>query len=171
MSDTPLISMIAALSANDVIGLDGDMPWHISADLQYFKAQTLGKPCIMGRTTFQSILRALGKPFPARQTIILSRSAYEYEHQDVHHAQSVEEALAIAKTLTDDEIMITGGGQIYRQCLPFAQRLYLTEIDAHIEGDAFFPRFDMGEWTKTSQDKHPAGETYPAFAFTIYDRI
>ena len=164
------ISMIAAVSANDVIGLDGDMPWHISADLKYFKAKTLGKPCIMGRTTFQSILRALGKPFPGRQTIILSRSDYEYDHEDVRHATSIEEAIEIAKTITDDEIMITGGGQIYRQALPMADRLYLTEIMGDIEGDAFFPNFPRHEWDLISDEAHAAGTDHPAFHFRVYER-
>lgn len=164
------ISLIAAVSANDVIGLDGDMPWHISADLKYFKATTLGKPCIMGRTTFQSILRAIGKPFPRRKTIILSRAGYDYDHEDVTIASSIEEAIAAAKTMTDDEIMITGGGQIYRQAIALADRLYLTEIDADIEGDAFFPRFDRSQWTLTSRESHATGDTHPTFHFCIYDK-
>lgn len=165
-----MISLIAAISANDVIGRDGDMPWHISEDLKYFKAQTLGKPCIMGSTTFRSILRALGKPFPGRKTIILSRSGYEYDHPDVHHAATTEDALDIARSLDGEEVMITGGGQIYKLFLDQADRLYLTEIEADIEGDAFFPRFDPQSWSKTIIDRHAAGDAHPAFSFCVYNR-
>ena len=165
-----MVSMIAAISANDVIGRDGDMPWHISKDLQYFKRMTLGKTCIMGRTTFESILRALGKPFPGRKTIILSRSGYDYDHPDVYHAATPEDALEIAGNLGGEEVMITGGGQIYKLFLDQAERLYLTEIEAEIEGDAFFPRLDMAQWHRVEQEQHDAGETHPAFSFSIYHK-
>ena len=129
-----IISMIAAMAANRVIGKDNKMPWHLPADLKHFKKVTLGKPVVMGRKTFESI----GRPLPGRRNIVISRQT-PLHAQGAEWVQSVEQALAL---LNDQpEVMIIGGAEIYRQCLPLAKRLYLTKIELTTDGDAFFPDY------------------------------
>lgn len=147
-----IISMIAAMAANRVIGRDNTMPWHLPADLRHFKQVTLGKPVIMGRKTFESI----GRPLPGRRNIVISRTA-PADTKGAEWVSSVEQALTM---LADQsEVMVIGGGEIYRQCLPLAQRLYLTEIDMTTEGDAFFPDYQQhGQWQLTEDVLYSADE-------------
>lgn len=147
-----IISMIAAMGANRVIGRDNKMPWHLPADLRHFKQVTLGKPVIMGRKTFESI----GRPLPGRRNIVISRTA-PADCKGAEWVSSVEQALTM---LADQsEVMVIGGGEIYRQCLPLAQRLYLTEIDMTTEGDAFFPDYQQhGQWQLTEDVLYSADE-------------
>ncbi len=134
------ISLIVARTKNNVIGKGNQMPWHLPVDLAWFKKNTLNKPVIMGRKTYESI----GRLLPYRPNIILSRSDFKIE--GALHATSLEQGLQIAAALSDvKEIMIIGGGELFKQALPLAQRLYLTEIQTEIEGDTFF-EFDQSQW-------------------------
>ena len=134
-----MISLIVAASTNNVIGVAGELPWRLSDDLKRFKALTLGKPIVMGRKTFDSI----GRPLPGRQNIIITtRPEFVAEGCDV--VSSPDAALAIAGDA--EEVMIIGGGEIYSQSLPLAERLYVTHIMAEPEGDVLFPKIDENEW-------------------------
>jgi dihydrofolate reductase len=157
--------MIVAHANNRVIGKDNDMPWHLPADLAYFKKTTLGKPVVMGRKTYESI----GRPLPGRQNIVISRDK-NYQAKGVDVVTSVEQA--IEKAGDADEIMVIGGGAIYAHCLAAAQRLYITHIDADIDGDTQFPEYDVAtQWQKISSEIYPADDknTY-ALDFTVYER-
>lgn len=138
------IAMIAAMAHNRVIGKDNQMPWHLPEDLRHFKAMTLGKPIIMGRRTFESI----GRPLPGRVNIVISRQA-DYHADGITLVSSLNDALLAAGDV--EEAVIIGGGQLYREALPLAQRLYLTEIDLAVEGDTTFPQWDDGTWELESE--------------------
>ncbi|WP_440874698.1 type 3 dihydrofolate reductase [Thalassotalea sp. PLHSN55] len=158
-----ILSMIVAHAKNRIIGKDNDMPWHLPADLAYFKKTTLGKPVIMGRKTYESI----GRPLPGRQNIVISRDA-NYHADGIETVTSVEQALALAGDV--EEIMVIGGGAIYQHCLPAAQRLYITHIDAAIDGDTQFPAYE-NEWQKVSSDVRGADEkNLYELDFCIYER-
>ena len=126
------ISLIVAMAANRVIGRAGQLPWHLPGDLARFKRLTMGYPLIMGRKTFESIGRAL----PGRRTIVLSRQA-DYRAAGCRVVNGLDEALKLV--WDDDEVFICGGEELYRQALPLAQRIYLTELDRAVAGDSFFP--------------------------------
>lgn len=166
------ISMIAAMDKNRVIGNGDEIPWHIPEDFKYFKAQTLGKPIVMGRATFESIHAMKGSDphggsaLPKRQNIIITRQN-DYIAADCIVCPSVDSGISAAKSYVDDanEVMIIGGGTIYEQALPFTDRLYITIVDGEYEGDVFFPQFDKEEWHETSCDPHDG------YTFYIYDRI
>lgn len=138
------ISLIAAMAHSRVIGINNNLPWHLPADMKWFKQNTLQKPIIMGHNTFESI----GFALPQRQNIVISR------HQrapidDIVFVRSIEEAINIAQP--KDEIMIIGGASLYEQTLSFANKLYLTHIDTEINGDTFFPDYHKEEWKKIYQ--------------------
>ena len=134
-----IISMIAAMANNRVIGLDNKMPWHLPAELQLFKRATLGKPIVMGRNTFESI----GRPLPGRLNIVLSRQA-EYQPAGVTVVATLDDAIVAAGDV--EELMIIGGATIYKQCLAAADRLYLTHIDLTTTGDTWFPDYEQYSW-------------------------
>lgn len=158
------IAMIAAMAADRVIGKDNKMPWHMPADLQHFKAVTLGKPVVMGRKTFESI----GKPLPGRRNLVLSRTKPQ-DIAGVEWINSVDEALALLAGAP--EIMIIGGAELYRQCLPIADRLYLTLIDAQLDGDTHFPDYSANEWQTVSEQRSAADERNPyAYRFITLER-
>jgi len=146
-----ILSMVVATANNRVIGKDNDMPWHLPADLAYFKKVTLGKPVVMGRKTFESI----GRPLPGRRNIVISRDE-QYSANGVDTVTSVEQALSLVKDV--EEIMVIGGGAIYKHCLPAANRLYITHIDAEIDGDTRFPEYNLEHWTKVSSERRVADE-------------
>jgi dihydrofolate reductase len=162
-----MISMIAAVAENNVLGMNGKMPWHLPEDFAWFRAQTAGKPMIMGRKTFDSFG---GRPLPKRLHIVISRHTNE-NTENVIWVSSIEQAIDEAKKTGHDEIMVIGGGEIYTQGLPFADRIYLTEIDATYEGDAFFPEFDKSKWQKKLISEHQAENEQPSFNIFQYDRI
>jgi len=139
-----MISMIAAMAKNRVIGKDNQMPWYLPADFSWFKRCTMGKPIIMGRKTFESI----GRPLPGRQNIIISRQQLSIEGVDV--VSSIEKALSVAAK-NHQEVMIIGGGSLYSSCLPMANKLYITQIDEEIEGDTYFPYID-DSWSETYRE-------------------
>ncbi|MBV7298863.1 type 3 dihydrofolate reductase [Enterovibrio paralichthyis] len=144
------ISMIAAMAKGRVIGKDNAMPWHLPADFAWFKQNTLGKPVIMGRKTYESI----GRPLPGRRNIVVSRDA-DWCAEGVESVTSIDAALALVEGV--EEAVIIGGGTIYAACLPRANRLYITHIDAEIDGDTCFP--DWGEgWLITHSEHYQADE-------------
>ena len=156
--------MVAAHAEDRVIGKDNDMPWHLPADLAYFKKTTLGKPVVMGRKTYESI----GRPLPGRQNIVISRDpGYSAEGVDV--VSSVD--LALEKAGDVEEVMVIGGGAIYAHCLPAAQRLYITHIQAKIEGDTHFPEYDLNEWRKVRSESRAADEKNAYnLEFVVYEK-
>ncbi|MDG2375715.1 MAG: dihydrofolate reductase [Woeseiaceae bacterium] len=159
------ISLIVAASTNNVIGVAGGLPWHLPEDLKRFKAITKGKPMIMGRATYASIGRAL----PGRKSIVLTRQS-DFEAEGCEVVDTVDAAIAAAGEV--GEVMIIGGGDIYRQFLLQADRIYLTRVYAEIDGDTTFPELDMCEWTVTTSEKYPAGhERDYGFSIDMLDRI
>jgi dihydrofolate reductase len=151
------VGIVVALGKNGVhntaIGKDGMLLWHIPDDLKRFKALTLGHPVIMGRKTFESIIQTLGKPLPGRTNIVVTRDpAWAYDNIAVFHG--VESALEYAKTLDSEEVFIGGGGEIYKQALPFVDKLYLTLIEAEKEADSFFPEYEKEFTKKTFEEAH-----------------
>ncbi|MBB1275663.1 type 3 dihydrofolate reductase [Pseudoalteromonas sp. B28] len=159
-----IISMIAAMANNRVIGLDNKMPWHLPADLQHFKKVTTGKPVIMGRKTFESI----GRPLPGRRNIIITRNS-EYTAQGIEVVTTPDAALELVATA--EEVMIIGGGNIYEQFLPKAERLYLTFIDLDVKGDTQFPDYNkVANWyVKEEQENHPDDKNLSSYKFvTLY---
>lgn len=169
MSTSPRICAIAAMSLNRVIGRDNDIPWHLPADLRQFKQRTMGKPVIMGRRTFESILGVLGKPMPGRHSIILSRQDYHYPGVNTH--ATLDSALAEARDFAiahnAAEIIIGGGGQIYELALPVTDRIYLTIVQQNYEGDARFPPLPAAIWQETASESF--ADT-PPFVVKTYDR-
>jgi dihydrofolate reductase len=159
--DTPRLCLIVAMARNRVIGRDGGLPWRLSADLKYFKSVTMGKPVLMGRKTFESIHAMLGGPLPGRANIVITRDVdYGAEGCLVVHGfeAAVRAAEDIAQNDGVDEIMVIGGAEIYTRALGEADRLYLTEVDADIDGDARFPDFDRTRWREISREDHPASD-------------
>jgi dihydrofolate reductase len=149
------VAMIAAMTKQRVIGKDNQMPWHLPADLAHFKRVTMGKPVVMGRLTYQSIGRAL----PGRLNIVISRDS-NLSIAGVEVVSSIEAALARVKD--EAEVMIIGGANIYQQCLPLADSLYLTFIDAELEGDAYFPDYlQQASWQTLNSERHPADDNNP----------
>lgn len=148
-----IVSLIVAAAENNVIGINNKMPWHIPEDFKHFKEITMGKPCIMGRKTYESILDQLGKPLPGRTSIVISRGGYT--HEGCTPASSLTEAIEIAKAENAEEVMVIGGAQIYNLALKenLANRIYLTRVNQSPEGDAFFPPLG-DEWKETEVENH-----------------
>jgi dihydrofolate reductase len=161
------ITMIVARARNGVIGNNGAMPWHLSADLKRFKAITVGKPVVMGRKTFESI----GKPLPGRHNIVLTRQP-GWRAEGVTVVPNLAEAVAAAglDPRIRGHIMIIGGAEIYALALPIATRVELTEIDAEPDGDTFMPAFDPARWTEVARETHPPQDDRPGFAFITLER-
>lgn len=158
------ISLIVAVADNGVIGVQNGLPWRLPEDLKRFKALTMGKPIVMGRKTFDSI----GKPLPGRTNIVITRQPGLSLPGCVVVA-SLPAAIAAAGEA--EEIMIIGGAEIYRQALPAAQRLYLTQVHARIDGDAVFPPLDAQQWRELSREDYPADEHHAhAYSFVILTR-
>ncbi|MEW8505655.1 MAG: type 3 dihydrofolate reductase [Candidatus Thiodiazotropha sp.] len=161
----PLISLIAAVATNGVIGVDNSLPWRLPADLKHFKSLTMGKPIVMGRRTWESLPGVL----PGRRHIVVSRNR-DYRATGCELVHSVDEALQLAGEVA--EIMIVGGGGLYRQMLPRADRLYLTLVEADVEGDAHFPEFDGSQWHEVSREYHAADDRNPfAYSFVVLNRV
>jgi dihydrofolate reductase len=159
------ISIVVAVGRNGAIGNAGGMPWRLSSDLKRFKALTMGKPLIMGRKTFDSI----GRPLPGRSVIVITR-ARDWSRPDVVVAHDLDEALVAANGAS--EIMIGGGGEIYRLALPLVDRLYITEVDATPEASVHFPAIDTSVWRETRREKGVRGPKDDAdFVFVEYERV
>ncbi|RKD97303.1 dihydrofolate reductase [Halopiger aswanensis] len=160
---------IVAVADNGVIGKDGDMPWHIPADLQHFKETTMDRPVIMGRITYEGILEALGEPLPGRTTVVLTSRDLETPENAVvatDLAEAVEAAAAAARERHDgaDRIFVAGGATVYEQFLPALDRLIVTEVHDDPEGDTRFPDWDREAWTAIERDERDG------FAFVEYVR-
>lgn len=191
MTDSkPVLSSIVAIAKNYAIGKDNGMIWHLPEDLKHFKRTTLGKPILMGRKSYES----LGKPLPGRPNIVVSRSYKDlptenpssiFKDMEAEGPQgdrkinegpflyaSLDEGIeAMRKMATEmgvDEIFITGGGQIYKETLPYTQRLYITVLERDYDAHVFFPEFDWSEWNTTSEEKHEADPENDRPAFTFY---
>lgn len=164
-----VISLIVAMANNSVIGKNNKIPWYLPADLAWFKKNTINKPIIMGRKTFESI----GHPLPHRRNIIISRQPInvKYQHDpNIIWVNSLEAALNAASNA--DEAMIIGGGNIYKQVLPLVHRIYLTHIESAIDGDTFFPNYLEYKWQLTFTEYHQADDKNSyAYQFTVLDRI
>jgi len=171
----PAIAVVVARGRNGVIGRDGDLPWKLRSDLQRFKAVTLGKPCIMGRSTWESLPL---KPLPGRLNLVLTRDMSYQESGKARGAvvcTSLDEALDIAReTAVDDdvhEVCVIGGTAVFEAVLPRARRLYITEVEAEPEGDAWFPSFDESLFREIEVEHHRAGDRDDHdFAFRVLER-
>src|SRR5688572_4581836 len=148
-----LISLVVAAASNNVIGKGGVMPWHLPNDLKHFKNVTWGMPVIMGRKTFDS----LGKPLGGRKNIVITRQE-NWKADGVVAVKSWEDAMFLAKQTDVKEVMVIGGGEIFKMIFDKAQRIYMTRIEATPEGDAFFPEIDPRQWRMVSQKKYEADD-------------
>lgn len=161
------LTLVVAMGENRVIGRDNGLCWHLRSDLKFFKANTIGRPVIMGRKTFQSI----GKPLPNRETIVLTRDVNWPAPQGVHVASSLDDALRLAneigQRLGASDIAVAGGADLYAQILPLADRILLTLVHASPEGDAHFPQFEHMPFTELSREARDAGEG-DDHSFTIF---
>ncbi|MGH9353103.1 MAG: dihydrofolate reductase [Terriglobia bacterium] len=154
-----MLSLIVAVGEHNEIGKSGKMPWHLPADLKHFKTITLGKPIIMGRKTFE----AIGKPLPERRNIVITRDrGYHATGFEVAHAFT--DALVMAAGVP--EIMVIGGGELYREALPRAQRIYLTRMHASFDADTFFPTLDPADWRETTREDN-AADVRNSFAYSF----
>ncbi|KZY96884.1 MULTISPECIES: dihydrofolate reductase [unclassified Thalassolituus] len=161
--------MIVAVAENGVIGRNNALPWYLPNDLKYFKQTTMGKPVIMGRKTYESI----GKPLPGRTNIVITRQA-DYQPEGVKVVNSVEAARELAESVClidgQEEAMIMGGAEIYTLALPHTDRLYLTEVHADVEGDAFFPEYDKSLWQEVAREDFAAEGPNPYnYSFVVYE--
>jgi dihydrofolate reductase len=146
-------SLVVAMARNRVIGRDNALPWHLPADLAHFKRVTMGHPIVMGRRTFESI----GKALPGRMNIVLSRDP-SYVAPGCSVVRSLDEAWKAAGDA--GEVSIIGGSSLFAEALPIADVIHLTEVEADVPGDTYFPPFDRGEWQETEVARHPADERH-----------
>lgn len=158
-----MISIIAAVAQNGVIGSKNALPWYIPEDLKHFKKITTGKVVLMGRNTFDSVMARLGKPLPDRTNVVISRSADFKPPADVLVFHDLHSAFDFLKD--KGEIMIIGGGQIYNQTIEKCDKLYITEVHKEVEGDVTFPNIDKTIWKETSREDHDE------YSFVEYNRI
>ncbi|HEX6227376.1 MAG TPA: dihydrofolate reductase [Chryseolinea sp.] len=164
-----IISMIAAVSKNRVIGKNNDLPWKLPDDMKFFMETTKGHYAIMGRKNYESIPHKF-KPLPNRTNIVVTRQK-NYNAPGCVVVDSLEHGLTMAKESQEAEAFIIGGAEIYKLGLPYANRLYLTEINAEIDGDTFFPEYDKTQWRETSRQHHAKDERHAfSFDFVIYDK-
>ena len=158
------ISLIVAVAQNGIIGTGGTMPWHITEDFAHFKAVTLGHSVVMGRKTYESI----GRPLPRRRNIVITRNA-ELQIEGCEMATSLEGALAMCEG--EEEVFIIGGGEIYRQAMPLAHKLYITHVGISAEGDTRFPEIDPTIWREVSREEFARGKEFDhPFSFVDYER-
>ncbi|MEM9338657.1 MAG: dihydrofolate reductase [Bacteroidota bacterium] len=165
-----IISMIAAMGSNRVIGKDNDLPWHLPDDFQYFKDTTNGHAIIMGRKNWESLPKSF-RPLPNRINIVVTRQK-DYSARGAEVVSGLEAAVTLAKKKTDqDELFIIGGGEIYRQGLELTDRIYLTEINGAFEGQTTFPELNHDQWKEKSRIHHPSDSKHShSFDFVIYLR-
>lgn len=162
----PRLSLIAAMAANRVIGINNTLPWRLPADLAHFKMLTMGHHMIMGRKTYES----LGKPLPGRTSVIVTRDAGFAAPAGCVVAHSLAEAVAACEG--DAEAFFIGGADLYRQALELADRIYLTEIQTEVAGDAWFPEFDRMVWRETARSNCKADDKNPHdYDFVVFDRV
>lgn len=162
------IAYVVAIDDNGLIGRDNDLPWRLPDDMRWFRDRTMGKPCIMGRKTYDS-LPARFRPLPGRLNIVVTRNV-DYEAPGAVVVHSFDEARRAAGDA--EEIIIVGGADLFRAFMPLVDRLYLTRVHGAAEGDVYFPDYDHGQWREIYRQEHPADDRH-AYAFTwlILDRI
>jgi len=159
-----LLNLIVAVAHNNVIGMAGKMPWHLPAELAYFKRITMGHPIVMGRKTFDSI----GRPLPGRRNIVVTANA-AWHHEGVEVAGSIEEALSM---LEGSSAFVIGGATLYAAALPVADRVYLTAIDATVDGDTFFPELAPETWREVSRERREQDEKNAYDVdFVVFERM
>ena len=157
------VSLIVAVAKNGVIGTGGTMPWHITEDFAHFKAVTLGHSVVMGRKTYESI----GRPLPRRRNIVITRNA-ELSIEGCEMATSLEAALALCEG--EEEVFVIGGGEIYRQAMPLADKLYITHVGIEVEGDTCFPNIDPTVWREVCREDFERGKDFEhPFSFVDYE--
>ena len=161
-----IISFIVATSTNNVIGKNNQLPWSLPNDMKFFKNITWAMPVLMGRKSFES----LGKPLPGRLNVVITRqNNWKPEGATVVH--SVEDAIKVAKAADYNEAFIIGGGEIFKEAMPVADKIYLTRVDVNLEGDAFFPVMNAKEWMMVSEQSFPADEKHAyAYHFQLWER-
>lgn len=155
-------SLIAAVAKNNCIGIKNKIPWNIPEDFQFFKATTLGKTCVMGQFTYESILGYLGKPLPGRQTVVISMDPNYKVPDGVRLFNNLDD---VFEKLTNEDVFICGGASIYKQTINRVDTLYITHIDQEYDGDVFFPEIDLKLWHVTWREPHNG------FAFVKYEKI
>ncbi len=161
-----IISIIVAIAKNGVIGKGNELPWNLPADLNYFRTKTKGHPVIMGARTHLSI----GRLLPGRKNIVLSDDPNFHPTEGAIIAKSFEEAFVAAQD--SDEVFIIGGANVYKQGLNYADRLYITEVQADVEGDILFPEFDKGQWKEIKREKREKDvENIYDLDFVVYEKI
>lgn len=164
------LSLMVAKASNRVIGRNNKLPWYLPNDLKYFKQVTFGKPVIMGRKTWDS----LGKPLPGRTNIVITRQP-DFQAEGAKVVATLEEAVTMAENVAfiegQDEAVVMGGAEIYALALPKADRLYLTEVHAEVDGDTWFPEYDTAEWKEIGREDFPAEGPNPYdYSFAVYER-
>lgn len=164
------LALIWAMSRNRTIGRNNALPWHLPEDLKYFKRVTMGKPIIMGRKTWESI----GRPLPGRTNIVITRDE-SFSAPGIKVVHSLNDALSVAESVGvidgADEVVVIGGAQIYALTLPNADRLYLTQVHAEVEGDAHFPMFDLTQWHELGREDYSASGPNPYdYSFVVLER-
>ncbi len=161
-----IISFIAAVSENNVIGKDNKLPWHLPTDMKYFKNITWAMPVIMGRKSFE----ALGKPLKGRRNIVITRNK-NWKAEGVEIVPSIDQAITLAAQTDAKEIFITGGAEIFQAALPSADRIYLTLVHGNFDGDAFFPEMNKDEWEMVSNKEcEPDEKNAYALSFQVWER-
>ena len=164
------LALILAMSNNRAIGRNNALPWHLPEDMKYFKRVTMGKPIIMGRKTWESI----GRPLPGRTNIVITRDR-NFHADGVKIVHTLDEAIALAEKISvidgAEEVVVIGGAEIYALSLPKADRLYMTQVHAEVDGDAHFPEFNLNEWRELARENHQPSETNPyPYSFIILER-
>ena len=159
------VSLVAAVARGGVIGRDGGIPWRLPEDLARFRELTMGHPVVMGRKTWESLPDRF-RPLPGRGNVVVTRNA-DWSAQGADRAGSLEEALTLLES--EPEVFVIGGGEIYAAALPYADALLLTEIDADVDGDTTFPRWERDEFEEVSRERHVAEDGTP-YAFAVYGR-
>jgi dihydrofolate reductase len=164
-----MISIIVAATLNRMIGENNDFPWHLTDDMKHFRKITTGHTVIMGRGNYDHLMLRIGKMLPNRRSIVVTRNP-DFTAPDVEVVYSLEEAFALAHADTE-EVFVIGGAQIFTSALAYADRVYLTEIDVELEGDAYFPVLDKNEWTEISREEHGKDEKHQySFRWLVFEK-
>lgn len=167
MAHTPRMAYVVAMDDNRLIGRDNDLPWRLPDDMAWFRRQTMGKPCIMGRKTYDSLPPRF-RPLPGRLNIVITRNV-DYHAPGAIVVHSIEDALRAAGDV--EEIIIVGGAALFRRLMPVVDRLYLTQVHGMAEGDVFFPEYDRAQWRESFRQNHAVDDRHPyAFTWLILDR-
>jgi dihydrofolate reductase len=164
------VSLVAAVAENKVIGKNNDLPWSLPDDMKYFMNKTKGHHVILGRKNYESLPEKF-RPLPERNNVVVTRQK-QFHAPGCTVVHSFEDAMAVARNNGEHEVMVIGGADIYELALPYADRLYLTEIKASVEGDIHFPEYDKDQWREISRIPHNKDDRHAyAFDFVLYERV